>query len=229
MGIQNEILIFYEQKQTYDDDKIISSDHRPNFSKGNYELSFGSMLNGKVENTYLWLGGAAYNVISQNEWTVGDYDLTGKPYNFPFLYNIHAGATFTIQEKKRPSKGWSFYLTVNTLYKKQSASEYLETGLFVNAIKEKRSVMGGLSFRGIPFKHSVNEHPMNDALSFCIGGSLPKDNHTFTVLYNFDLTLSTLKTYAPFSHQILLLINTKDNRKEGRIRPLYPSLKLNGC
>ena len=180
-------------------------DQIPEFDPYSYlDLGFGALVTGES----FWLGAAAHHI---NQPNLSFYPNNEIDY-LPVKWGMHGGLTIPLGSGYYWDTDYDNQASMLLSYKKQGPFQQFDVG----GQMMYRSVIGGISYRGIP---GVRNMPNHDSIIFLLGLTL---ENGLVVGYSYDFMVSNIGSQAKGAHEIslryqFLIGNPKDRNKRSRI------------
>jgi type IX secretion system PorP/SprF family membrane protein len=179
-------LIFGDQVDLFN--RTINSgtiDKVPDFEPYSYlDVSFGALLN----NENLWLGSSFHHI---NEPRLSFYPDDNIGY-LPIKWSIHGGWNFPLGANQYFGSKFDNMASIVVNYKKQGAFQQFDVGSQLLY----RSVISGISYRGIPGMRGM---PNQDSIIFLVGLKLDTG---MVIGYSYDFMVSNIGTQTKGAHEI---------------------------
>lgn len=180
-------------------------DQIPEFEPYNYlDVSFGALVN----NESFWFGLAAQHANQPNLSFYPDDE-----FNYlPVKWGLHGGVNFPLGPTGYWGSDFDNQASVLLSYKKQGPFQQFDVGSQLMY----RTVIGGISYRGIP---GLRGMPNHDSIIFLLG--LKLDNG-LVIGYSFDFMVSSIGSQAKGAHELsvryqFLMGDPKDRNRRSRI------------
>ncbi|GAA0878520.1 hypothetical protein GCM10009119_14880 [Algoriphagus jejuensis] len=160
-------------------------DNVPDFDPYSYlDVSFGGLLTGES----FWLGSAFHHV---NEPNLSFYpnDETG---HLPIKWSVHGGWNFPLGSSQYFGSRYDNMASIMANYKKQGAFQQLDVGTQLLY----RSVISGISYRGIP---GLRDMPNQDSIIFMLGLKL---ENGMVIGYSYDFMVSPIGSQTKGAHEL---------------------------
>ncbi|MBD8487961.1 PorP/SprF family type IX secretion system membrane protein [Echinicola sp. CAU 1574] len=187
----------------------VTLDDVPDFEPYNYlDLSFGAL----VHNEYFFLGAAAHHINQPGLSFYPDESLG----TLPVKWGGHGGINFPLGANDYFGSKFDNQATVMASYKQQGPFKQLDIGTQLLY----GSVIGGLSYRGIPGTRGNANH---DSLIFLLGIKLESG---IVIGYSYDFMLSNIGSQTKGAHEISLRYlflwgNPRDRNRRSRINDCF--------
>lgn len=157
----------------------------PDFDPYSYvDISFGGLLTGES----FWLGSSFHHV---NEPHLSYYPDDENGY-LPIKWSIHGGWNFPLGANQYFGSKYDNMASVMVNYKKQGAFQQLDVGTQLLY----RSVISGISYRGIP---GLRDMPNMDSIIFMLGLKLESG---MVIGYSYDFMVSNIGSQTKGAHEL---------------------------
>ena len=180
-------------------------DQIPEFEPYGYlDLGFGALVTAES----FWLGAAAHHI---NQPRLSFYPDNEIDY-LPVKWGMHGGFAIPLGSGYYWDADYNNQASVLLSYKRQGPFQQFDIG----GQMMYRSVIGGVSYRGIP---GVRDMPNHDSIIFLLGLSL---ENGLVVGYSYDFMVSNIGSQAKGAHEISLRYqfhwgDPRDRNKRSRI------------
>lgn len=162
-------------------------DNVPDFEPYSYlDIGFGGLLT----NENFWLGSSFHHV---NEPGLSFYPDDEVGY-LPIKWSVHGGWNFPLGANQYFGSKFDNMASILVNYKKQGPFQQLDVG----AQLLYRSLISGLSFRGIP---GVRDMPNQDSVIFLLGLKLDTG---MVIGYSYDFMVSNIGSQTKGAHELSL-------------------------
>jgi len=180
-------------------------DQIPEFEPYNYlDIGFGALVN----NEFFWLGAAAQHVNQPNLSFYPDDEIG----YLPVKWGMHGGVNFPLGSTDYWGSDFDNQASLLLSYKKQGPFQQFDVG----GQLMYRTVIGGISYRGIP---GIRDMPNHDSVIFLLGVKL---ENGMVIGYSYDFMVSNIGSQAKGAHEIslryqFLMGDPRDRNRRSRI------------